>query len=98
MELFLVLVEGAKFNLGGTNGGPSGAPFGCCFFGPQPFAIFNSSHQGLSNEGSSFILSSLEVGDCRNFGLNLRQRQDSKFAKFCLYYVKIDHAFALVRL
>jgi hypothetical protein len=32
------------------------------FFGPWSFTILKHSHQGLSNEGSNFILSSLEVG------------------------------------
>ena len=31
------------------------------FFEPQSFIILKNSHQDLSNEGSSFILSSLEV-------------------------------------
>ena len=34
----------------------------CEIFGPQPFIIFKSSHQDLSNEGSIFVLSLLEVG------------------------------------
>jgi hypothetical protein len=32
------------------------------FFGPWSFIILKNSHQDLSNEGSNFILSSLEVG------------------------------------
>ena len=32
------------------------------FFGPWSFTILKNSHQDLSNEGSNFILSSLEVG------------------------------------
>ena len=32
------------------------------FFGPRFFIILKNSHQDLSNEGSNFILSSLEVG------------------------------------
>ena len=32
------------------------------FFGPWPFLTLKSSHQDLSNEGSNFILSPLEVG------------------------------------
>ena len=32
------------------------------FFWPWSFIILKNSHQGLSNEGSNFILSSLEVG------------------------------------
>ena len=32
------------------------------FFGPWSFIILNNSHQDLSNEGSNFILSQLEVG------------------------------------
>ena len=32
------------------------------FFGPQFFIIFENSHQDLSNEGSNFILNSIEVG------------------------------------
>ena len=31
------------------------------FFGPQSFIILKNSHQGLSNEGSNFILSQVEV-------------------------------------
>jgi hypothetical protein len=31
-------------------------------FGPQFFIMSKDSHQDLSNEGSNFILSSLEVG------------------------------------
>ena len=34
----------------------------CEFFGPWFFIIFKNWHQDLSNEGSNFILSSLEVG------------------------------------
>ena len=33
------------------------------FFGPWFFIILKNSHQDLSNKGSNFILSSLEVGD-----------------------------------
>ena len=32
------------------------------FFGPCPFLILKNLHQDLSNEGSNFILSALEVG------------------------------------
>jgi hypothetical protein len=32
------------------------------FFGPWSFIILKNAHQDLSNEGSNFILSSLEVG------------------------------------
>ena len=32
------------------------------FFGPWFFIILKNSHQDLSNEGSNFILSSLELG------------------------------------
>ena len=32
------------------------------FFGPWSFIILKNSHQDLPNEGSNFILSSLEVG------------------------------------
>jgi hypothetical protein len=32
------------------------------FFGPGSFITLKNSHQDLSNEGSNFILSSLEVG------------------------------------
>ena len=32
------------------------------FFGPWSFIILKNSHQDLSNEGSSFILSPIEVG------------------------------------
>ena len=32
------------------------------YFGPWPFLILKSSNQDLSNEGSNFILSPLEVG------------------------------------
>ena len=31
------------------------------FFGPLPFLVLKSSHQDLSNEGSKFSLSPLEV-------------------------------------
>ena len=32
------------------------------FFGPWSFIILKNSHQDISNEGSNFILSSLEIG------------------------------------
>ena len=32
------------------------------FFGPRIFIFLKNSHQDLSNEGSNFILSSVEVG------------------------------------
>ena len=32
------------------------------FFGPLLFIVLKKSHQDLSNEGSNFILGSLEVG------------------------------------
>ena len=32
------------------------------YFGPWPFLILKSSNQDLSNEGSNFILSSVQVG------------------------------------
>ena len=32
------------------------------FFGPWSFITLKNSHQDISNEGSNFILSSLEVG------------------------------------
>ena len=32
------------------------------FLGPRSFIILKNSHQDLSNKGSNFILSSLEVG------------------------------------
>ena len=35
---------------------------GCGFFGPWFFIILKNSHQDLSNEGSNFILSLLEIG------------------------------------
>ena len=48
-----------------TTGGGKKAPKlqpGGGFFEPQSFKILKNSHQDLSNEGSNFILSSLEVG------------------------------------
>ena len=45
----------------GGNLGPKLHPGGG-FFGPWPVVILKNSHQDLSNEGSNFILSSLEVG------------------------------------
>ena len=45
----------------GGNLGPKLHPGGG-FFGPWPVIILKNSHQDLSNEGSNFILSSLEVG------------------------------------
>ena len=45
----------------GENSGPKLHPGGG-FFGPCFFIIFKNSYQNLSNEGSNFILSSLEVG------------------------------------
>ena len=44
----------------GVSLGPKLHP-GVGFFGTWPFLILKSSHQDLSNEGSDFILSSLEV-------------------------------------
>ena len=68
------------------------------FFGLWSFIILKNSHQDLSNEGSNFILSSLEVGHwaaqtqpfLTNYLKweilasynNLRIGQDSEFAKF----------------
>ena len=43
------------------NLGPKLQPRGG-FFGPWFFIILKNSHKDLSNEGSNFILSSLEVG------------------------------------
>ena len=43
------------------NLGPKLHP-GVGFFGPRFFIILKNLHQDLSNEGSNFILSSLEVG------------------------------------
>ena len=45
----------------GENLGPKLRPRGG-FFGPWIFIILKNSHQDLSNEGSNFILSALEVG------------------------------------
>ena len=45
----------------GENLGPKLHPGGG-FFGPWFFIFLKNSHQDLSNEGSNFILSSLEVG------------------------------------
>ena len=50
-----------KCQLGEGNKAPKLHPGGG-FFGPWFFIILKNSHQDLSNEGSNFILSSLEVG------------------------------------
>ena len=57
------------------------------FFGPLLFIILKSSHQDLSNEGSNFILSQVEVvhlvaQTCPLFDINLGIRHDSEFDKF----------------
>ena len=46
----------------GREKGPPNYTPGVDFFGPGYFIILKNSHQDLSNEGSNFILSSLEVG------------------------------------
>ena len=50
-----------KMSPGDGNKAPKLHPGGG-FFGPCSFIILKNSHQDLSNEGSNFILSSLEVG------------------------------------
>ena len=64
------------------------------FFEPWPFIILKSSHQDLSNFGSNFILSPLEVGhwlaQTWPFFNNLRQRQDFEFTMFWSRELQID--------
>ena len=50
-----------KMSSGGGKKDPQITPQGG-FFGPWSFIILKNSHQDLINEGSNFILSSLEVG------------------------------------
>ena len=50
-----------KMTTGGGKKAPQITPRGG-FFEPRSFKILKNSHQDLSNEGSNFILSSLEVG------------------------------------
>ena len=60
----------AKIGTVSAEGGPTQDPnFGHDLF----FLILKNSHQDLYNEGSNFILSSLEVG---HFGLNQQQSQN----------------------
>ena len=86
-----------SFNFEGQKGGPKLHPGGG-FFGLWPFITLKSSHQDLSNEGSNFILSQLEVGhwvartrpffdkltEITDFGLLQQSQlgQDSELIKF----------------
>ena len=69
------------------------------FFGPWFLIILKNSHQDLSNEGSNFVLSLLEVGHwvAQTFFDKLPEITDfglSEFAKFwSRACVRIDHAF-----
>ena len=74
----------------GGNLGPKLHPRGG-FFGPWFFIILKNSHQDLSNEGSNFILSSLEVDhwvaqtffdklpEITDFGLLLQYQNRTRF-------------------
>ena len=55
------LIYFLKNSTGGGKQAPKLHPGGG-LFGPWSFIILKNSHQDLSNEGSNFILSSLEVG------------------------------------
>ena len=62
MQGLLIYIFFEKMTSGGGKKAPQITPRLCEFFGPCSFITLKNSPQDLSNEGSNFILSSLEVG------------------------------------
>jgi len=91
-ELYLLKIH--------SRGGSYYTPWldGGWFFGPWAFIILKSSYQDLSNEGSIFFLSSLELVfkllKHRHFWINFRfwlKNQSSEFTEFSTKTWKISN-------